>query len=445
MLLPLYAGADVASIREVRVWQAPERMRFVFDLDRPATTRVFNLHNPERLVVDFRDTRLRGSLPQFSSQESKITALRQGSMGDSDLRVVFDLKGNTQARGFMLPPYGQYGHRFVVDIDDAETPNVPVMAPAPDKRQPKPSAVPMRSEWVIAIDAGHGGDDPGAIGRRYRTYEKDVVLKIAKELAAIVNKNPTMRALLIRESDYFVSLKQRREIASGRGKRAGGIKADVFVSIHADSLPRQGGSGASVFALSQKGASSAVARFLADQENAADQVGGVDLADKDDILKRVLLDLSHTSTMHESIKLGREILAQLGRIGPLHFAEVEQAGFAVLKSPDIPSVLIETGFLSNPKEERRLRSDRYRKKLARSVYNGLVKYLKQRNDVPMRVATQGKGQPKSTGKTVVHKVKSGDTLSGIARRYGVKIEVIRFANNLNKDILRAGDTLRIPQ
>jgi N-acetylmuramoyl-L-alanine amidase len=418
-------GAPV-TVQNLRLWQAPDNTRLVFDLSSPLEHQLFMLRDPDRIVIDMDNARLLGALPEFDFNGPRLAGVRTGSQGEQRLRVVLDLKRAARPRTFVLRPYGQYGHRLVIDLEDPET-----VAQTPAK--PAPRAKPRRRELLIAIDPGHGGEDPGAIGRRYRTKEKDVTLAIARALAKQINAAPGMRALLIRDGDYYVDLRER--FAKGRRHWA-----DVFVSIHADALPgrRTRARGASVYALSERGASSAQAKALADKENASDLIGGVSLSDKDDLLFKVLLDLSHTATISSSLELGTDVLSQLGRVGPIHLKAVHQAGFAVLKAPDVPSILIETAFLSNPSEEKKLRSRSYQRKLAGAIFQGIKRYASRHRPSPVR-----RKQAANNGSRI-HVVQPGDTLSAIARTYGIHEDALRFANNLPNSDIRIGYKLVIP-
>jgi N-acetylmuramoyl-L-alanine amidase len=381
---------------------------------------VFILKNPDRLVVDLENSRLLGALPTPDPNEAVLAGIRTGAHGDNKLRIVLDLKQPARPRTFVLKPYGQYGHRLVIDLYKAKS--------AP-RAQPK-SARSKRDYIVVAIDAGHGGEDPGAIGRRYKTREKDAVLAIAKQLKKLVDAEPNMRAVMTRKGDYYVELKDRY-------KKARENEADIFVSIHADALPgKRRARGASVYALSERGATSALARTLANKHNASDLIGGVSLSDKDDLLAKVLLDLSQTATIGSSVELGSSVLSELKRIGPIHIDTVQQAGFAVLKAPDVPSILIETAFISTPTEEKKLRSKSYQRKLARGIFKGIKRYATRRK--------LADNQPGRADERRVHIVQPGDTLSAIARLYDVRMDTLRFANNLSDNKLKIGRKLVIP-
>ena len=289
---------------------------------------------------------------------------------------------------------------------------------------------------VIAIDAGHGGDDVGAIGPR-GTYEKNVVLAIAQELQSLINREPGMRAVMVRDGDYYVGLRQRIE-------RAREHRADMFVSIHADAFRDRRVRGSSVFVISRSGASSEAARWLAERENAADLVGGVTLEDKDPQLRSVLLDLSQTKSLETSLTVANAVLGSLSKVGAVHSHRVQQAGFMVLKSPDIPSLLVETAFISNPQEEQRLRNRGFRVKLATAIRDGITRYFDSAAPTRQRMASRDLASAAEADRARRHRVSRGETLSGIALHYSVSPEHIRLANNKNDDIVRIGELLRIP-
>lgn len=370
----------------VRVWPAPEYTRVTIESDQSIRYNVFALESPDRLVVDLEHADLGEELKQLPSRiaanDAFVSAARVGLFKPGTTRVVFDLRQKVSPQVFTLEPIGDYGYRLVVDI----YPTVPVdpilaliqgnrsadagtsepQAEAPSA-PPKPVELVQKEIVIIAIDAGHGGEDPGARGRR-GTHEKDVTLAIARELKTLLDNEPKMRGVLVRDGDYFVPLGKRVEIARK-------VRADLFVSIHADAFIKPHARGSSVFALSERGATSAAARWLAAKENEADLIGGANI-DVDDItLKQVLLDLSQTHTINQSLKLGKAVLGELGEINTLHKEHVEQAGFAVLKAPDIPSILVETAFLTNPDEERKLRGASYQRKVAKAVLEGIRSYF----------------------------------------------------------------------
>jgi N-acetylmuramoyl-L-alanine amidase len=412
------AGAPV-EVRGVRLWAAPDHTRVVFDVTAPVEHSIFSLGNPDRLVIDLSSARPGSALAGTKGKGNLIKGVRSSVRNRHDLRIVLDLTRSVRPKSFPLPPNGQYGHRLVIDLYDSA---------AREKAEVRTAAPPAGSrgsrELVIAIDAGHGGEDSGARGR-HGTREKDVVLAIARKLAALVEREPGMRPVLIRDGDYYVGLRQRINLARKR-------KADMFISIHADAFKDHRARGSSVFVLSQRGASSEMARWLAAKENSADLVGGVSLDDKDDLLAEVLLDLSQTATIEASMEVADNVLDQLRHLGNVHKATVQQAGFVVLKSPDIPSLLVETAFISNPAEERKLTDPHQQRALALAMLHGIKTYF---SDNPpagtQRVARQ-------------HVIRRGDTLSEIAARYRVKVNHLQRVNGLKSDRLRVGDVLQIP-
>jgi N-acetylmuramoyl-L-alanine amidase len=417
----------------MRVWRAPDHTRIVFDLSGPLEHRLFTLQDPHRIVVDMDNARLQEPLKDVDTGGPLLGAVRVGQPEEGPLRIVLDLKAETRPRSFVLTPAGPYGHRLVIDLLDVKSAEEEKAKPEEIVRTPPVQARPVVRERVVAIDAGHGGEDPGAIGRRYRTFEKNVTLAIARELARLVAREPGMRPVLIRDGDYYVGLKQRFE-------KARRLRADVFVSIHADAVPSRQAYGSSVYVLSEKGASNAMARLLADKENASDLIGGVSLNDKDDMLAQVLLDLSHNKTMQDSQGLAVDILAELRGVGPVHMRNVAQAGFAVLKSPDIPSVLIETAFISNPSEEKKLRTPAFQQQLASGIFRGIKRHLARRpvpSQVPLQAAISGEPSRE-------HVVRKGDTLGSIARQYNIHVDALRFINDLWDADLPVGLRLRIP-
>lgn len=340
---------------------------------------------------------------------------------------MLDVQSRMQVKHFMIGPEGGLGHRLVVDLIDesagAGTQTVTARAPVEPRRsvadivQPRPV--------VIAIDAGHGGADPGALGAS-GLREKDVVLAIARRLEKLVAAESGMRPVMIRDGDYFVSLRQRT-------RKAREHKADLFVSIHADAFHDRRVRGSSLFVLSQNGASSEAARWLAERENAADLVGGVSLDDREEDIASVLLDLTRESTMVESHKVAKSILQRMGPIGKLHRPNVQQAGFAVLKSLDVPSVLVETAFISNPEDEARLRDPRHQQLIAQAIFDGIREYFTRYPPDGTVYAMRRE-----------HTIARGDTLSQIAQQYRISVEQLRQANGLKDDRLQVGQVLQIP-
>jgi len=390
----------------------------VFDLQAPVVHQLFVLDNPDRVVVDIASARW--AAPEASGM-GLVKAVRHGPQPNGGLRIVLDVTGPVQPSSSLVAPNDVYGNRLVLDLaPTGTTVTAPVRtAPAVDERS-----------VVIAIDAGHGGEDPGALGHK-GTREKDVALAIARALARLVGNDPDMQPVLIRNGDYIVSLRRRIEIAREN-------RADLFVSIHADAFKDSSANGASVYALSERGATSEAARWLAERENAADLIGGVSLDDKDDLLASVLLDLSQTATLSASLQAGAHVLSELQEIGAVRRRDVQQAGFLVLKSPDIPSILVETAYISNPQDERRLRDPREQERLAASILTGLRAYLLENPPAGTRLAKRAAEQP------LRYNVLAGDTLSGIADRFQVSIAALRNANSLDDDRLHTGQVLAIP-
>ncbi len=427
LLLTTAACADAVNIRGMRMWPAPDNTRLVFDVTDDIEHSLFLLKNPDRLVIDLKNTRLDKPFVGLDLTPSLIRDIRSAPRNNGDLRVVLDLKGSVRPKSFVLRPNNEYGHRLVIDLFDARTATPAAAAP------PAPAAPAVRNaprEIIIAIDPGHGGEDPGAIGPR-GTREKDVTLAVAQRLRELVAREPGMRAVMIRDGDYFIPLRRRVEMAREH-------RADLFISIHADAFGDPRAHGASVYTLSHRGATSEHARLLADKENASDIIGGVSLDDKDDLLASVLLDLSLTGTMEASTDVASRVLSGMGQVAKLHRTRVEQAGFRVLKSPNIPSILVETAFISNPQEERKLRDPNHQYALARSIMEGTRAYFHQ-NPPPgtlLAMRQESRGQQ--------HVIGRGDTLSGIARQYQVSLEQLRTSNAIKGDQLRVGDVLSIP-
>ena len=385
-------AAAGASVLAVRVWPAADYTRVAIESRLPLKYSHFTVKNPERLVVDMEGVEFNSVLESLSTKiapdDPNIKLLRAGRFKPGVVRLVMELKQEVRPQVFVLPPVGEYGHRLVLDVYPLEPPdplaqliekfdsqspasqpaerplNAPQEVPAERPRGGKPVVDRL---VTIMLDPGHGGEDPGAVGRG-GSYEKNVTLAIARRLKAKIDAEPNMRAVLTRDTDFFVPLQMRVQ-------KARRIQADLFVSIHADAFTRPDANGSSVFALSEGGASSSAARYLAQKENAADLIGGVNIDVKDPMLARTLLDLSQTATINDSLKLGRAVLDEIGGINRLHKPQVEQAGFAVLKAPDIPSILVETAFISNPEEERRLNDEAYQNKMAEAIISGVRKYF----------------------------------------------------------------------
>ncbi|MCF4997529.1 AMIN domain-containing protein [Pseudomonas syringae] len=449
MAVTVNAVAD-AKVNSVRLWRAPDNTRLVFDLTGPVQHSVFTLTAPDRLVIDINGATL-GAPLNVATANTPITAMRSAQRTPSDLRVVIDLKKAVTPKSFSLAPNAQYGNRLVVDLFDdpadaapppAPTPSVatlPAVPVTPTKPEIKlPPAPAGKRDIIVVIDAGHGGEDPGASGSRGQR-EKDVVLQIARELQRQVNGMKGFRAELTRTGDYFIPLRGRTEIARKKG-------ADLFVSIHADAAPSTAAFGASVFALSDRGATSETARWLADSENRSDLIGGagnVSLDDKDRMLAGVLLDLSMTASLTSSLNVGQKVLSNIGRVTPLHKQRVEQAGFMVLKSPDIPSILVETGFISNANEASKLAASSHQQALARSISSGVRQFFQQ-NPPPGTYIAWLRDSGKIAQGPRDHRVNPGESLAMIAVRYQVSVAALRAVNNLKSDDLKAGQHLTIP-
>ena len=416
--------ASAADVDAVRLWRAPDHTRVVLDLSDAAEFSTLSLDNPERFVVDLSQSRLSANLTALPLEGTPISRVRSGIRQGTDLRLVFDLSASVRTSVFLLPPNDTTGHRVVIDLFD----NAPTAEPKPVLSV---ESLEGRRDIVIAIDPGHGGEDPGASGPG-GLREKTVVLQIARRLENQLAKIPGFKPMLVRSGDYYVSLKNRRD-------KARALEADLFVSIHADAFREKSAHGASVYALSMRGATSTTAQYLADTENAADLVGGVELADMDPMLAGVLADLSMTGTLDTSLNLGALILEQIDGVARLHKKRVEQAGFAVLKSPDVPSLLIETGFISNPGEAERLATPAYQDKMARAIRRGIQSWFARQPPPGTLLAWQRE----QGGREVT--IAAGDTLSEIAERYGVTVASIKTNNGLSRDVIYVGQTLVIPE
>ena len=418
------------TIDSVRLHRAPDHTRIVFDLPAPVDHKLDKLANPDRIVLDLQDAALDFDVKTLDYDSSPIANIRVGKHTDKT-RVVLDMKESVRTRTNLLKPIDPHGWRLVVDLFDKELQTAKADKPKPQKPA-KPKAQRL---MIVAIDAGHGGEDPGARGPS-GTYEKTIVLQIAKKLEALVNGKAGMRAVMVRDGDYYVPLVERRKIAREKHE------ADVFVSIHADAFTDARAHGASVFALSNRGATSARARYLAKIANESDRVAGVYEEEKDDSsLYSVLADLQMNGSMAGSLYLGRQVLMEMGKVTKLHGGrdKVEQAGFAVLKEPEMVSILVETGFISNPTEERNLRSSAHQTKLARSVLNGIDAYFRSHPAPNSWYAAQRREQGDE------YRIQPGDTLSEIARQYSVSEQSIRSANGMDGDRIMVGQVLKIPR
>jgi len=416
----LHANTEVHS---VRVWDAPDSIRVVFDISNTPNYKVFTLKNPNRVVIDLSKAQWSADAKP-SLTHSKIKKLRYSARNQHDLRIVLDLNEPVKPKTFVLAPNQSYGHRLVVDLPlKRSKANVVSQFDATSRGF-------RNRDYLVAIDPGHGGEDPGAIGKLYKTREKDIVFSVAKTLEYKINRTPGMKAFLVRKGDYYIKLRQRISYARQQG-------ADLFISIHADSFKDPKASGASVYILSEKGESSEAARWLAASENRADLIGGVSLDDKGDILAQVLLDLSQSASKAASYELGGEVLSSLSKVTKLHKRKVQQAGFAVLKSPDIPSILVELGFISNPQGERNLLQPLYKAKLADALLDGIQGYIRSKGQLKQQYLP-------SPSFARIHKVRRGESLEQLAFQYNTTVRDIKAENKLRSDIIRVGQILQLP-
>lgn len=358
------SGAHRVAIRAVRLWSGPDSTRVVLDLSGGTKHTLSIMKNPDRVVLDVPGAQLTGGVRAVPTSAGAIKQVRTANRPNGELRIVFDLTHPIHAKSFLARPNDHYGYRLVIDFNGESAGEQPLQADAPVKVE---HARPEARDLIVAIDAGHGGEDPGAIGKN-GTREKDVVLSIARALEQRIDAEPGMKAVLTRDGDYFVPLRDRM-------RRARAKQADLFVSIHADSIRDRTVDGSSVYILSQKGATDEASRWLAERENASDLIGGVSLDDKSDVLASVLLDLSQSASLNASQTAAAHVLHQLNQVGEIRKPQVQQARFMVLKSPDIPSMLVETAYISNPQEELRLRGAGHQGKLAGAIYQGVRDYF----------------------------------------------------------------------
>ena len=410
-------------VDQVRVHQSPERTRVVFELSNSAQHNLFSLTDPRRLVIDIESAVLNTDLEAVDLKQSPILKIRSGVRDGSDLRVVFDLAGVVRPTSFSLEPVRQYGDRLVVDLH----------LPEPRKQvQEDPFDQELR-DVIIAIDAGHGGDDPGATGYA-GIYEKDVVLSIATLLNNLFQTMPGYRAVMIRSGDYYIELRRRTLIAREN-------HADVFLSIHADAFRSSSVNGVSVYALSDKGATSETARILAEKENETDLIGGVSLRDKDEMLLHVVLDFASAASLSASLEIGEKILGQISRFNNLHKTRVEQASFVVLKSPEIPSLLIETGYISNPEEGKKLATRQHQQRIANGIYEGVRQYME---DSPPQGTFLAWKKEAENDKLITYVIEPGDSLIAIANKYHISFENLKKFNGLRSNTILIGQVLKIP-
>jgi N-acetylmuramoyl-L-alanine amidase len=425
ILVSATSVAKGLEVRDVRLWRAPDHTRIVFDLNGPVHHKLIQLENPSRVVVDIAGGNLKTDFSTLSLDQTPVTAIRSGARSGGDLRIVFDMSAEVTPRSFVLKAIEQRPDRLVLDLYDSE-PQVSGEVPSVKKSM----AGSARRDIVIAIDAGHGGEDPGASGPG-GLREKDVVMAIAKDLYRMFKSEQGFKPELVRSGDYYVGLKKRRDIAHK-------VQADLFVSIHADAFKSPKAKGTSVYALSRSGASSTFAKFLAERENSADLVGGVSLSDKDNLLAQVLYDMSMSHTMDASIGMGGRVLGEMDGISRLRRQKVEQASFVVLKSPDIPSILVETGFISNPQEASKLRSRDYQQKMASAIHDGVKSWFVENPPADTLLAWQKRLDNRE------YVISRGDTLSAIAVRFNVSLSSLRSQNALSNSSIRVGQKLIIP-
>lgn len=418
-------AATAATVESARAWAGPEGTRVVFELSGSVEHRVFALTDPDRVVIDLPSSAAAPGL-DLGEPRGAVTALRTGSRPGGELRLVLELNEPARPKTFLLAPNEQYGHRLVIDLPPAEV--------APVVRRATPPSTDRGRDVVVVIDAGHGGEDPGASGRG-GTREKDVVLAIARRLRTEIDAAAGMRAVMVRDGDYFVSHRRRMQVAHD-------AQADFFISIHSDSYRDADAKGATVYVLSEKGASDEAAQLLAQRENASDLIGGVSLADKDQLLARVLLDLSQNASLSASTTAGQRLIRRMAAVTTMRKRDVQQAPFLVLKSPDIPSVLVETAYISNPREEAALRSAKYQSSLASAMRQGIVDYFTANPPLGSYFAAHATAE---TAEPLRHVIARGETLSEIAERYRVSSSSIRRSNSLRSDLLRVGQVLTIPR
>lgn len=442
----LSATVMAADVEAVGIWRSPDYTRVVIDVSNRPEYSVFVLEDPHRVVIDIRHSRMNASLRDLDLDGGPVTSVRSGSRNQTDTRIVLDLSAPVNPSSYSLPPNAEHGERLVVDLYDANT-QAPALAPAnvastasesASMPQPVMVAEPARRNIVVAIDAGHGGNDPGAIAHDGHLKEKDIALAISRAVAERIKAMPGFEAVLIRDGDYYVQLQQRPQLARQN-------RADIFLSIHADSYSTSRAEGVTIYALSQRTAEDENIRRVTEKENSSDLLGGMSgdtsLRNFDDDLALTLLDLSMSWSIEQSMAAGSYILNAVGNVAKLRRDVPQQGNLWVLRSPDIPSLLIETGYLSNPTEARRLASADYQRKLADSIVQGVMNYFYERPPEGTLVAWQ---KANNQGPDRQYVVGRGDSLSLIAQRHNVSLSQLRSANSLRSDTIHIGQTLRIP-
>jgi len=419
----LPSAAAAAELQEIRLWASPDSTRVVLDLSAPVSHAMFSLSGPERIVIDLEQTGADLARLRVPAGVGMVGSVRVAPRDNGGLRIVLDMTARVQPKSFLTPPNETYGHRLVVDLGLEQAPR-PVKVASDGNGQ---------RDVVIAIDAGHGGEDPGAIGKG-GTREKDVALAVARRLAERINSEPGMRAVLTRTGDYFVAFRERI-------RRARIQQADMFISVHADAFVNRSVRGSSVYVLSTRRASSEAARWLADRENAADLIGGGSLDDKSDVLASVLLDLSQNASISASRDAASHVLSELDHVGQLKKSDVQHASLIVLTSPDVPSMLVETAYISNPEEERRLRDPAHQARLAGAIHTGVRRYFYENPPPGTRIAMLA---ARERGQALRHVVSPGETLGDVAGHYAVSVDELRRRNRLDGGQLATGMILEIP-
>ena len=422
MLLLTSAAIADATVENVRIWSENNKTRVVLDLSKPVAHNIFTLRGPDRLVIDLKDSRL-GKLTEMPRGAGAVRSIRSAVRADGQLRVVLDLSAEVRSRTFTAGPNGTYGDRLVIDLQGSGA--LETVKRASEAYRPG-------RDIIVAVDPGHGGHDPGTSGRHSK--EKDVVLAISKELARRINAEPGMQAFLVRNRDVFVPHKDRVVSAQKRD-------ADLFISVHADGFGDKRASGASVFALNLDRANREAKAALSRRHKQEVKVGDVSLNDKDPVLASVLYDLSQSATLSASMEIGNHVSREMGRVAKMHSTKVREKSLAVLTSAEMPSILVETGFLTNPTEEKRLRDRKYQGKLANAILAGVRSYFYTNPPPDTQIAMDMRRQP---ARQVRYVVARGDTVSEIAERYNVSTTAIRRANKLSGDKIRVGQTLSIP-